>query len=263
MPKHFKLQRFYTYLKYDLTLNGKKYIYFGVGLFLSLIIVDLYFICVKREMEEFNNGEYSAVFSLTYIIASILMIGSGFPFLRDKKKISHYFLLPSSIFEKFLVEFFIRVVCFTFFFLFIFWIDFKIAYKVYWLINYDYHITIETFGIFDIFKFLRTKLDVIVMLFSLFSLTTFLFAGATYFKKYTVIKIIISFALLIGTAYMFSVLLSAILLPNELKELGIKIYGRKINDRLNNIQVWVYCIGALSSLFLLPFAYFKLKEKEV
>ncbi len=265
IQKHFNLKRFIKALQYDLTLNAKTYLFFVIGLFFGLLFIDLF--AVANTGKEFPLDEYTTLFFFTFIISIVIVVGTSFPLLRDKKSSANYIMLPASVFEKFLIQFIIRVLCFFILFMVLFWIDFKVSKAIYYSIEWSRHTEIGTFSFFDSFRGreFKTTLDVIGFSAWLVTLSSFLFAGATCFKKHALFKTILSFALIIVFAFIISTIFTSIYYPRRLDLFSQPIYimTYKINENLYNTQFLFYITGMLSSLFLFPLAYFKLKEKEL
>jgi len=263
IQKHFNLKRFYNYLQYDLILNGRTYLYFSIGLFMTLFFIIFFTISTASPRLEFVKQYYIPIFFFTYLIGGVMAIGTSFPAFRNANSTINYLLLPVSDLEKFLVQFSIRIIGFTLLFFPLYWVVFKLAYSTYNLFEWKDPIQIESFGIFSGFHYVVTTLDRFVAGFSIFSVTTFLFAGATYFKKYAVFKTMLTFSLFTIVLFVFMVLLSHLFLPDMVKGFDIRILNRKINDDLVSFQLYASIFGIGTSLFLLPLAYFKLKEKEI
>lgn len=261
---HFSIKRFYNALKYDLKLNAKKYMSFVASLLVVLLIFDLFFIL--QEYMAFKEKNYVPVFYLTFILGIVIVVGTSFPLLRDKKSTISYLMLPASLFEKFLIQFVIRILCFMILFVPLFWLDFKLADGIYNLFEWGNHVKIDNFELFTPFKFKGLeKFHSVAIIFVLFSLATFLFAGSTYFKKKALPKTIFSFALLAAFVFVLFMLATLVFYPGKF-DLGrspVNFNTYKISKNIVNIQLFFYVIGIVPSLFLLPLAYFKLKEKEL
>jgi len=176
----FHIKRFSNALQYDLRLNAKKYMSFVASLFVVLLLFDLFFILQSNS--SFKEDQYVALFYLTFILGMVIVIGTSFPLLRDKKSAINYLMLPASTFEKFLIQFVIRVLGFVILFMPIFWFDFKLADGMYNLIHWTRLVKIDSFNVLTPFTLTYlTQLDVFAIVCALFSLATFLFVGTTYF----------------------------------------------------------------------------------
>lgn len=263
--KYFNFKRFYYTFKYDLMLNLKSYLSFGISLFLGLILID--FLFILNAGWKFDQNIYLPLFYFSFLISSILVIGTSFPLLRNKKSIAHYLILPASTFEKILIQFIIRIGLFIPFFLIVFWLDLKLAGGIYNLFDWPNITQIESFTLLEPFESLpfRNTLDILALVGVILTVATFLFTGATYFKKYALFKTVLSFSILIGSVILLFWGFTMIFYPDFYKTGGTFIYLKpyKISEHMFNIQLFFYVIAIVSSLFLLPLAYFKLKEKQL
>ena len=262
IQKYFSLKRFINYFKYDLRLNAKTYLFFSVGIAIALFLANFFVLNQTRSI--FKLRDYQPLFFVTFALCSVIAIGTSFPALRNKKEASHFFLLPVSTFEKFLLQFLIRIVAFITFFFLLFWLEFKFTAAIYQSIEWKKTITIESFDLFAPFADLTRTLDLLAVLFGMFSIASFLFMGAAYFKKYALFKSILSFGVLIGIFLLTMVTCSHIFFPEKLRSFfSIELPDYKMYENLYNIQLFFYIIIMAASLFFLPTAYFKLKEKEI
>ena len=128
--KHFSARRFYKYVKYDLTLNGKTYLLALVGLVVILFIVDVFTLNTASPRINFNRGYYTPIFVFFLILSSVIAAGTAFSALRSSKSSINYLLIPVSNFEKFAVQFLIRIVGLVLLFLPLYWLTFKLAYSL-------------------------------------------------------------------------------------------------------------------------------------
>jgi len=81
--------------------------------------------------------------------------------------------------------------------------------------------------------------------------------------KSAVLKTVILGAGLFFLIFCFLVIFSHIFYPEITHGFEIYIPEYKISDRFTNMETYIYSIGALSWIFFLPLAYYKLKEKQV
>ncbi len=272
MNRYFSLNRFVKLLNYDMTLHKKKYVLFALFMFVVLCFASYYLLddnyrILKKFADHYDankqHKDYVSYFVWFYLIFSVVVVGSAFSFFRNKEGTSNYLSLPVSNFEKFFYEFLVRVVLFNLLYLLFFWLSFKLAALVFAQEHSRGFMDIPSFGILDSLDFVKNKLDRNIALLSLFSFTTLMFAGASYFKKFALFKTILALGGLFLFAYVVTLISYHILLPSKVDVFGIEVIDRKVKDGLDSSQKALYLIGALSSLFLLAFAYFKLKEKEV
>lgn len=221
---------------------------------------------IKHDYSVFQN--YTICF-VVFMINVGAIIGGAFPDLSDKIKKSNYLLNPGSTLEKLAVQFLIRIGIFVPIALTIFWITIRLA---------KASLVPDETGVFDPavipyfdYVFLITKSNhkiwdtwqTVFVIFGLFSYGMYLFAGATYFKGYALIKTVITSVVLLFASITFSVVLSHIFYPQETKGFNSKLNEFAVTDRLDSIELSLVVLSLLSWLFFLAFAYFKLKEKEV
>lgn len=265
LQNHFNIKRFYNALRYDLSINAKTYGLFLLSFLLGLLLFDLFFILERAS--KFTSTNYTPLFYLTFIIGIVVVVGTSFPQLRNKKSTINYLTFPISTFEKFLLQFGIRIFAFMILFIPLFWLEFKLADIIYNLFEWRNYVKIDSFTLFEpiLFDKRLEPLDIFTIIASLFSLAAFLFAGTTYFKKKAFPKTIFSFALFGLFVFLLFVLNTSIFYIDRfsLKDKIVYFNDYKISENLWNIQLFFYAIGIASSLFLLPLAYFKLKEKEI
>lgn len=262
IEKHFNPKRFFNYLKYDLRLNQKSNLFLIIGILSTILILP---ISLVNNRNIISLNKYTEIFILTFVICSIIVSSQYFGFLKNKKSLHHFLMLPVSAFEKFVTEFILKITVFITLFTPIFWYSFKISLKIKNLIRWDKPpMIMGDYLPLEFFKWIDIPLDRYAVLFSIFSLFCFLLAGATYFKKYAFIKTILSFGLLIGFFFMNIILFSHLLYNNPNNDFFyIEFPDYKIKESLHNTQLMCYLIGMSGSLFLLPLAYFNLKEKTV
>ncbi|WP_139958530.1 hypothetical protein [Flavicella sediminum] len=261
---YFSPQRFLNYLKFDLKINAKTYLFFAIGLLVVLFFADYFSISQTNSTIGYTEKQYSPLFFVMFTICSILVMATSFPELRNKKEASHYFLLPASTFEKILVQFLIRIVAFTVVFFLIFWIDFKMTHIIYQAIEWNKPIAIKSFDLFTPFYDLTRTTDLIAVILAMFSVATFLLMGSSIFRKYALFKTILSFGILLGIFFLTMVFYSHVFYPEKVKNFfSIEIQSYKIRPYLYNVQLFVYILISFASLFFLPLTYFKLKEKQV
>jgi hypothetical protein len=164
-----------------------------------------------------------------------------------------------------MVQFVIRVVLFIPLALIIFWVGVHLA-KASLIPDLRFHIDpskIPDFHFSDLFKEVPTLRDKIVIVVSIFSVATVLFAGSAYFNRFALVKTLIFSGIIVGSVVLSFVFFSHIFYPLTTHGFDIHNIDYKITDDISNTQLAAYLLGGLSWLFFLPLAYFKLKEKEV
>lgn len=247
-------------------MYGKTYLYFSVGLVIMMFFVQFFSLLLEAGRTDYFKSFYIPMFFMLYAFSSIVAVGTSFPSLRSPDKASNFLQLPVAVFEKFLAEFLIRIIGFNLLFFPLFWLTFKISYGIYRLFSWSNQLIInevDGLGLFSAFYDVNGLFENISVAFSIFSAMCFLFMGASYFKKYALFK---TFLTLIFMVFFFMVLmigLSHIFLPNYVEGFQIITFSRRINENLVSTEIYAAIIGVFSSLFFLPIAFLKLKEKQV
>lgn len=271
MKKNFQLKRFIALLKYDLELNKKKYILFALGMFIVLFLVSYYHLDDRYRVLKTDRFPYKLKLRLYqnwfinyYLILSVLVAGTSFAYLRNKSETISFITLPASVFEKFCVEFLMRFIVFNILYFVFFWIDFKIAAHVFKM-SYESNMFTEipSFSILHPITHTKEIFERYAILCSLFSLATFMFAGASYFGRYAIFKTILAFGGLLLFAYVITLIFYGVLMPSKVNYLKVRVFDRKMENGYETTLIAMSIISMFSCLFLLPFTYFKLKEKEV
>lgn len=245
----FDLDRFFGLLKQDILFNYKFYLSFLAGFSIGIYLFS--YLMIRSS----STGILSANYMLYNLLIGTVMVfvGMAFPAFRNQMATSYYLLTPGSAFEKLLVQLVVR---------FLFFIPLAMG-----LLKIGILLAIATmspdpksgFDPLFVAEFSYGELlagssglnyNPLRNLAYLF----FAFAGAVYFKRFAVVK---SFVAMVA-------------LPSMLF-LIIKLTGGSINwskiatDYLNGNKFFL----ALSPVFIglllccLPWAYFKLKEKEL
>ena len=274
---YFNLKRFSRLLKQDLLINKTKYLLTLIGLGLITYLFLYWFLSINKvnmsENEYAIHQTYISCF-MFYMLAVGVVIGTAFPELSDKIKASNYLLSPASTFEKVTLQFLLRIILFVPIALGIFWIAVRLAkaslspemvnfnlgkqlidptkipyFEFHFLITRSANVIFETSAI-------------IIMIFGLFSYGMYLFAGATYFKRYALIKTVIASIVLFVISILFTVLLSHIFYPQETHGFSTQPHPFYVTKNLESGELFIVMLSILSWVFFLPFAYFKLKEKE-
>lgn len=265
LRKKFNFKRFLNYLKYNQILYGKKYFYFFVVLVLFMFSVQIISLVTKSGRVDYFQSYYIPMFFGLYAISAIIAVGTSFSSLRSSNKASNFLQLPVIVSEKFLAEFLIRIVGFNLLFFPLFWLTFKLATFIYNLFGWANPLKIyqvESLGLFSAFYYVNGLFENISVALSIFSVFCFLFMGASYFKKYAILKTILTFFGLVFFGFVLMVALSHIFFPDYVEGFHIVIFPRRINENLISTHFYAAILGVFSSLFFLPIAFLKLKEKQ-
>ncbi len=267
---HFNLKRFSHLLKQDLLINKTKYGLTILGLGLITYLLCYWFLDSGKDFliqnENYIANRYATCFAF-YMMAVGVVVGTAFPDLNDKIKTSNYLLSPGSTLEKVMVQFLIRIGLFVPIVLGIFWIAIRLAKAS--LIPGESGLDPSIIPYFE-FRFVVTNFNkelldfwqILFLIFGMFSYGCFLFAGATYFKRYALIKTVIASIVALLTSITFSVVLSHIFYPKETHGFNTKLNEFEITDYLTSIELFMVSLSLFSWMFFLAMAYFKLKEKE-
>ncbi|HLP05466.1 MAG TPA: hypothetical protein VK152_08565 [Paludibacter sp.] len=283
----FSLKRFSLLVRSDLMINYKKYLLTITGAFI-LGFVFLYGSMPRlvvgsqtlHSWEIFDDQRYMNIF-IASIMALGVWVGSSFPGLGSKVKTANYLLIPSSTFEKFASQFFIRIVCGTAIFLILFWIDAQLARSVSVMqmvdAKTDLHyanaeMVIEKFNYGMVFLFRKIHQPEIIIYykaieswglsFFAFSIGLYLFSVKLFFRRNGLVKTIISVVAVLLTILFIMTVFSHAFFPYT-KGFSVTLPQYDTMQGINNMELWICSIGFLSPLFLLPLGYFKLKEKQL
>lgn len=259
---YFSPVRFARLLRNDWLINQKIYLFTVLGAALAIYGFSYFLMYTSRH---FSHGQYTGLF-LFYLMGIGAFIGTAFPALTDQIKRSNYLLIPGSMLEKFMVQFFIRIVVFIPLALILFWVATHLA-KVSLIpdpaTGFDPATQIQDFHFSKLFIENMSTLDRFISALSLFSFTSILFAGSAFFNRFALVKTLVVIGIVIGAVILSMVLFSHIFYPAETHGFDITIKNYKVGYDLFNTQFYFYLLGGLSWLFFLPLTYFKLKEKEV
>jgi hypothetical protein len=274
---YFNLNRFARLLKQDLLINKTRYLLAIVGLGLVTYVLCYLFLNSVKISMILNEGEIDSYYGMSFAIFMMavgVVMGTAFPDLSDKIKTSNYLLNPGSTLEKLLLQFLIRIVFFVPIALGIFWIAIRLAKAslipgIVMVNSVERLIDPAVIPYFD-YVFLITNYkgkiweiwQTVFLIFGLFSYGTYLFAGATYFKRYALVKTVIVSAVVLGISISFSVLLSHIFYPQETHGFNTKLNEFAVTEHLSSLELFLLLLSLLSWMFFLAIAYFKLKEKE-
>ena len=106
----FSLKRFCNYTTSSFILRYRQLLLMLGAASASLLLSMFFFMSMNNSWDKNEWIPYS-IFS--FIIASLLYIGSAFPSLRTREKTISFLMVPASPFEKFLYEFIERIVLFS------------------------------------------------------------------------------------------------------------------------------------------------------
>lgn len=254
------MHRILLLYKQYLNLNAKNVlISVGAAVF---IIIAIHTFFHFQELGSIRRGHVSnqyhgAIFSFVFIGACLLWVGQSFPGLKSKEKTMEYLMIPASIPEKFLFEFVNRIVIFLIIFPIIYWVATNIVTALFHSQIPEY--TDYIFSYDDLFPTWQTRVFILAASLGMLFFTL-PFTGATYFQKLSLVKTILTVAVIFGV-FTFIVYLMV-------KGFGIDQYSPKDNTVLfmtngDDATLAGTCAAILGNLVILSIGYFKLKEKEV
>ena len=259
--KYFNFKRFYRLLSCDLRMNGKRYLSFlagGMVIFYLILVINM-----EDAYSHFGQSSYITSFIIS-LFGLGLFVGSAFPELSSKAKTGNYLLLPASTFEKTASQFLICFVFGSIFFLLIFWVD---TYLAKWTVLQMESVqrrgvTIADFHYHGLFDEMLTFLEKLLIVMMVISTGLFMFAARLFFKRFALVKSVITLIAAIFLLTCFMVMFSHIFYP-ETKGFDMRLPTYFITPGVRNIDFLGYILILPLWAFFLPLAYYKLKEKQV
>ena len=251
-------------MRNDILINYKKYLFTVLGAFIvGYLILFWWMSKIENFYDYFTANKYSSAFFMGLLGLGAL-IGMAFPELGNKIKTSNYLMLPASAFERMTVQFLIRVIGAGFLYLVVFWLDAHLA-RFSALKIYPGHVnvhSIESFHFSGLLIFKNDLLSKLAFIFGIFSIGMYLFSIRIFFKRFALVKTIISLVALYALLMCVNVLFSHLFYPETI---GFRVYidNYDLAPNLTNNEIYGYNISFLSWLFFLLLGYFKLKEIQV
>lgn len=267
---YFNFKRFSCLLKQDLLINKTKYLLIILGLGLVTYMLSYWFLNSQKESmiryDYMRNQNYMISFTFYMMLVGVI-VGTAFPDLADKIKTSSYLLNPGSTLEKLILQFLIRIGMFVPIALIIFWICIRLAKAS--LTPGISGLDPSVIPYFE-FRFVITRWPNVVWdtwqilfgIFGLFSYGAYLFAGATYFKRYALVKTVIVSIVILLFSISLSTLLSHIFYAQETHGFEIQLKEFAVTKDLSSLELFFLALSMLSWVFFFAIAYFKLKERE-
>lgn len=258
----FSLKRFYLLLRNDLLINYKTYLFTIIGAFIVGFVIFYINMPTYFRSSIFDKNDYMEIVAICLLGLGVF-IGLSFPEMSNKIKTTNFLLLPASTFEKFLVQFSIRIIGGILLFLLIIWLD---AHLARWaILNIYKGLDPSMIRLLNYSETFKTDNNIIwVLIFSILSMGTYLFSIRLFFKKNALVKTVISFGLIIYIMVCLMVIFSHIFYPETTGfNIELKEYQLEFDPSFSNIKIWAFSSLILSGLFLLPLGYFKFKEKQV
>lgn len=242
--------------------NKKELLIYIGGLCGGILLVTSFFILVLdtnmlARPEAWKNNKYVLIFMFMFVGLGILYNSMAFPGFRSKEKSLTYLMQPTSRLEKFTFEFINRLLFYIVGFPLIAWVMMNLVGNVIYelepgFVNYRFDMS----PIFNKFQGWEKALA----FFAGLLMFTIPFTGASHFQKKTLIKTLLTLAIIVGAYGLLAFLL--------FKGLDLGNYN-PVNKRITFISskeevIQSLCLAAIATnLLLLTVSYFKLKEKEV
>lgn len=254
----FNIQRFAAYSRYSLLVNWRKKAFLALGLILAYIFIIIISLKINHG---YNNWE--AVTSSTFIIASLIIIGSSFSAFRKKESTMHFLTIPASNIEKFIYELFSKLIAlFLFVPLMMKWVG-STCLKIHALIEASRQHLLEakTYPPLSLDNLDGLQDEMLLPFLIVLAIISILFTGTAVFRKNPLIKtfLFIGSVVTIISSYMFY--FTQKLMPKWLS--GTTGYMGKSNlndDQWTNIAITATFVFII---WCLTYAFFKLKEKEI
>jgi len=226
----------------------------------SVVIIILTCFFTLRTNGRMSYDYWRNIFFFLFSVFGLLYVGTAFTSLRSREKTIWYLMIPSSVFEKFLYSFLERLVLFFILFPTIFFLFGNLAVSIVRFINSMFEVRVDQLINFS-FSLLFDKEEwgfKWLMITGAFFFLSLAFAGAATFRKYPLIKSILTVGgiILLIIGYIFLIT----------QRLGLNNpWIRTVFDHFNDNQAMllVSIITFFAGVLALAFAYFKLKEKEV
>ena len=267
----FNFSRFGRYAKSSLIINYRQLLMIWGGMVSAIFLL---YLLVKISINNAIRGEaMTEPFLILFFAAGIIFAGTSFPAFRKKEKAIAALTIPVSALERFVYEFLEKIVVFIIFYPPIFYVASNSALYIRNTINWRKSEIVEYtangvvskvqvfphhyFSLTDVaHEFKDGQLPIYLSLaFLLFSIA---FAGAATFRKYPLVKMIVFCgAFIAAMAGYFYITFEKLHLNHPWLE---KVLDQI--DRPDQVFFWTYPLTFVS-LMILPYSYFKIKEKEV
>lgn len=269
----FNYDRFMLLAKQDLMVNRNKYLLtflaFALGLYAYLVFQineTPYQFSFQHDVFRKSVSEgygYGNLYTMV-LIALGAFVGLTFSGLGEKSKCISYLLIPASAFEKYVYPLIFRMVFGLIIFTLIFWLDAQLARLT--LMNTPKFLIQEyTIVPFQFFMLQRSNSGIFIYLemgFTLLLMGMSLFVVPLFFRKYALIKAIVSIFVVIFLWIVVMVGLSNLFDPN-FHNLNISFNNFQISEHVYLLDLLALFICIVGSIFLLFLGYFKLKERQL
>ncbi len=263
VTEYFSASRFAKLLKNDILLNYKNYLLtFVVAL---VVMYALLLFNMVNELRIFDTNEYLTNFIIC-LVGLGAYVGSAFPAFNSSKTTRTYLLTPGTTLEKYILQIFLRIIVGVIVFMFSFWAMSYLA--RFTALHFE---SVKASGVFiDTFSFSKFVEDLqyhndlnyqLLLFFVAFIIGIFLFVMRLCFTRFAILKSVILGVFLLFILLTTLVALSHIFFPMETK--GFDVATSLYNTNTFGIGNFIRASVIIMCVFMLPFGYFKLKEKQV
>jgi len=269
----FSYDRFVLLAKQDLMINRNKYLFTFLAFTLGMYAFLVFQINENPYGYSFQHDviRKSASYGYGYMNAYIMVlmaygafVGLTFSGMGEKSKCISFLLIPASAFEKYVYPLISRMVFGLLIYTLIFWLDAQLARLT--LMNSPQFIikeyTIVPFQFFMLFDSVSSISISIERGLTLLFMGLSLFVMPLFFKKYALIKAIVTIFVVILLWMVVMIGLSNVFDPNFHK-FNLSFNNFQILEHIYLLDLLAFFICFVGSIFLLFIGYFKLKERQL
>ncbi|TAJ11680.1 hypothetical protein DMA11_15935 [Marinilabiliaceae bacterium JC017] len=253
MNQIFSFSRFVKLATYYFSIQKRRFLLIIGGAFVALF---LFLLGVLVRKNNWDGIDWAAMFYLIGFMGATLYIGTAFSYLRKKETTVNMLMVPASVFEKYLLEFFNRIVMFV------------LLYPVLFILTRRFAVAVANFlkegpamavsSLSELFKMPSDDM-VLPFIFVVILGVLVVFAGTAAIRKYPLIKTLI----FVGVVFIACVGYFYLILEKMNLAQGIAYVFESIFHDQDTFFASLYVIIGSSSLLSLVYGFFKLKEKEV
>ncbi len=254
----FSFPRFLSYSLYNLRMNWGLYLKLSVGFTLG------YFIFTFASLVGNSNAsqqQWTLIVMMSWGIMGIITMASAFPGFRSKEGTIGYLMIPASNIEKFAFEILIRIVGFTLLYYVVVTFVGNMAYKVVVFVKFfsGHGYGGEPFSWNLLQGNIKPAIMKLIYFGSIFVFSLFI-SGATIFMKGNFIKTLLFVAGVVGiVAYYVYLLVEKFRIKEPFFVHHLQKYVKGDEDAARLFSV----VFIVATVWVLSYAFFKLKEKEV
>lgn len=246
----FNLNRFRKYALHSFLLQWRQLLLY-TGVFASLVFIVTFLFML--DSYTWTTRAWKALLIPSTIAIGFLLFGVAFPGFRSKEKTITDLMIPASVLEKYIFEFFGRLIFFVVVYSISMYIFGYMAAKVVLAI---WPLKLKQFEMFNLINTLEAIKDLHLYLLGLFAVISVAFAGSTTFRSFALVKTLVFIGIVALALFVYFM---------PLFEFGIIQNSCVLNflsDTLGEDET-LGLLCAIIGVFAMLFAFFKLKEKEV